>query len=65
MVLLATDLAFANARHVLTVPQEVFEGKPDALQVIEAAERKAALRGGGLRTVSHPTDAQSGIPWPC
>jgi hypothetical protein len=33
------DLALANRRFVLTVPQSAFEGKPEVLRVLEEAER--------------------------
>jgi len=33
------DIAVANARYVLTVPQKVFETKPEVLAAIEAAEK--------------------------
>ena len=36
---MTADLAAANARYVLTVPQSVFESKPEVLKIIEAAER--------------------------
>jgi hypothetical protein len=39
LVLMTTDLATANARYVLTVPQSFFEIRPEALQAIEDAER--------------------------
>ncbi len=36
---MTADLAAANARYVLTVPQSLFETKPEVLRIIEAAER--------------------------
>ncbi len=39
LILTTADLAAANSRFVLMVPQSVFEGKPEAVKVIEAAER--------------------------
>ena len=36
---LGLDLGFANARHVVTVPQSVFESTPRVLKVIRDAER--------------------------
>jgi hypothetical protein len=39
LILTTTDLAVANARFVLTVPQSVFELKPELAKAIEYAER--------------------------
>jgi hypothetical protein len=39
LVLITGDLAAANARYVLTVPQQVFEARSEALTAIENAER--------------------------
>ena len=39
LVLLATDLAVANARLVITIPQADFEREPEVLRAIRAAER--------------------------
>ena len=39
VILMTADLAEANARHVLTVPQALFETKPEVLRIIEDAER--------------------------
>ena len=39
VIVMTADLAAANARHVLTVPQAVFETKPEVLRIIEDAER--------------------------
>jgi hypothetical protein len=39
LILMTADLAAANARYVLTVPQDLFETKPEILRIIEAAER--------------------------
>jgi len=38
LIFLAADLAVANARQVITLPQSVFEGEPAALGVIRRAE---------------------------
>ena len=42
ILLLATtaDLAIANARHILTVPQSLFEGTPEVVRLINEAEKK-------------------------
>ncbi len=39
MLALIVDLSIANAYHVVTVPQDAFEGTPKALEVIRAAEK--------------------------
>jgi hypothetical protein len=39
VIVMTADLATANARHVLTVPQAVLETKPEVLKIIEDAER--------------------------
>jgi len=39
LMVMTADLAVANARYVLTVPQSVLETKPAVLEVIEDAER--------------------------
>jgi hypothetical protein len=39
LVLLTIDLAAANPQYVLTVPQSLFETKPEVLRIIEDAER--------------------------
>ena len=39
LIVMTADLATGNARHILTVPQSVFERKPEVLKIIEAAER--------------------------
>ena len=39
VIVMTADLATANARHVLTVPQAVFETKSEVLRIIEDAER--------------------------
>ena len=39
LLLLSADLAVANARLIMTVPQAVFDGPSQAARVIEAAER--------------------------
>ena len=40
LVLVTADLAAANARCVLTVPQSVLDSKPEVLRIIEDEERK-------------------------
>ena len=45
LILTTTDLAVANARFVLTVPQSVFELKPEVLKAIEYAEQIDASPG--------------------
>jgi hypothetical protein len=40
VVVTAADLAAANARYVVTVPQAIFEARPEVLEIIEAAERE-------------------------
>jgi hypothetical protein len=40
LLLVTADLAAANARCVLTVPQAVFDSKPEVLRIIEEEERK-------------------------
>jgi hypothetical protein len=39
LLVMTADLAVANSQYVLTVPQRLFEGKPEILAHIEAAER--------------------------
>ncbi len=39
LVVMTADLAVANARYVLTVPQQLFEDEPEVLTHIKAAER--------------------------
>jgi hypothetical protein len=39
LVVMTTDLAAANSRYVLTVPQSILETKPEVLKIIEDAER--------------------------
>jgi Bacterial membrane protein YfhO len=39
VIVMTADLAAANTRHVLTVPQALFETKPEVLRIIEDAER--------------------------
>jgi hypothetical protein len=43
--LTAADLALANARYVLTLPQELFETTPEVVRVIEDAERTTPAPG--------------------
>jgi hypothetical protein len=45
LIVMTVDLAAANARYVLTVPQQLLEGKPEVLNIIEAAERAEPARG--------------------
>jgi hypothetical protein len=40
LLLITADLAAANARCVLTVPQSVLDSKPEVLRIIEDAERQ-------------------------
>jgi hypothetical protein len=53
MVVMTADLAVANARYVLTVPQSLLEGEPEVLQIIEAEER-ARPTGGPFRVHRMP-----------
>ena len=39
LIVMTADLAAANSRYILTVPQSLFETKPEVVQVIEDAER--------------------------
>ncbi len=39
LLVMTADLAVANAQYVLTIPQRLFEGQPEVLKHIEAAER--------------------------
>jgi hypothetical protein len=41
LLVVTADLAWANARHVQTVPQALLESKPDMLRIIEDRERRA------------------------
>ena len=47
LALIATtsDLALANARYILTVPQSLFESPPEVLRIIEDAERAKPAPG--------------------
>ncbi|MGD0043540.1 MAG: hypothetical protein ABSE84_24560, partial [Isosphaeraceae bacterium] len=40
VVAVSADLAVANARYVITVPQALFEDEPEALRIINEAERQ-------------------------
>ena len=40
MIGVTADLAVANARHVTTVPQALFEGEPEVARLIKEAEQK-------------------------
>lgn len=44
LVVLASDLGWANARYVITVPQAMFDGTPQVVSIIEKAERTAKDR---------------------
>ena len=39
LIVMAADLAEANSRYVLTVPQSMFDARPEVMQVIEKSER--------------------------
>jgi hypothetical protein len=39
LIAMSTDLAVANARYVLTIPQAILETRPEVLRIIEEAER--------------------------
>jgi hypothetical protein len=56
----AADLAVANAEMVITVPQSFFEGKPDVLARIEAADRADPMPGGYYRVHRMPSWAPLG-----
>ncbi|HEX3447892.1 MAG TPA: hypothetical protein VHS97_06535, partial [Isosphaeraceae bacterium] len=45
LILMTADLALANARYIVTVPQSVFDTKPEILAKIEAAERDQPASG--------------------
>jgi Bacterial membrane protein YfhO len=45
VALTAADLALANVRYVVTVPQAIFDSRPQVLEIIEAAERKDPAPG--------------------
>ena len=45
VIIMTADLAVANARYVLTVPQSLLESKPEVLKIIEAAERDDPAQG--------------------
>jgi hypothetical protein len=45
LVAVTVDLALANARHVVTIPQRLFEAAPKALEIIEADERANPMPG--------------------
>ncbi|MBI1321747.1 hypothetical protein GC170_00965 [bacterium] len=49
LLLMAADLALANARYVRMVPQALFEGKPKILALIEEAEKESPTPGGLYR----------------
>ena len=40
LVAVSTDLAVANARYVITVPQALFEDEPEVVRIINEAERQ-------------------------
>jgi hypothetical protein len=45
LTVMTGDLALANARYVLTLPQKYFETKPKVLQILEVAERERPAPG--------------------
>ncbi len=45
LIVVSTDLAVANARYVLTIPQAVLETRPEVLRAIEDAERSQPAPG--------------------
>jgi hypothetical protein len=45
LALMTADLAAANARYVVTVPQSLFDSRPEALSAIENAERTDPASG--------------------
>jgi Bacterial membrane protein YfhO len=45
LIVMTADLATANAPHMVTVPQAVFESKPEVLEIIEKAERASPSPG--------------------
>src|SRR5262249_50184831 len=45
LILLTCDLAISNSRLVFTVPQALFETKPEVLELIEAEERARPAPG--------------------
>ena len=45
LLVTTVDLGVANRHFVLTVPQEIFETKPEVLRIIEEAERAAPAAG--------------------
>jgi hypothetical protein len=45
LMVMTADLAVANARHVMTVPQAVFESKPESLRAIEDHEHDSPSGG--------------------
>lgn len=59
LVIVSADLAVANARYVLTVPQQLLEGKPRVVELIEQAEREQPTAGPfrvhRMKTWSPPT----------
>jgi hypothetical protein len=45
VMLMTADLTAANARYVVTLPQSLFEKRPELLEIIEAAERANPAKG--------------------
>src|SRR5262249_32622717 len=45
LAVMTADLAVANARYVVTVPQAVLESQPEVLRIIAEQERKQPSRG--------------------
>ena len=52
--LVATDLAWANARHIRLVSQSLFEGKSKVVELIEKAEAAQPTPGGHFRVHRMP-----------
>jgi hypothetical protein len=45
LIVMTADLAVANARYVVTVPQAVLESRPEVLRIIEEAENRKPSSG--------------------
>ena len=58
LILMTADLASANARYVLTVPQSVFDTKPEILAKIEAAERDQPSPAARTAFIACPSGAR-------
>lgn len=61
LALLSLDLAFANARQVLTAPRAMFETSPKLLQIIEQAEQADPSPDGLFRV--HRTPLWNPYSW--